>query len=309
MTLRASTAAVALPATGPMRAAYGRWHHPQSLVCWASGTKVFLAGLVRALVADGALAWDTPVADLLGASGPGSMTVAALVEHRSGLPRILPEQRPTLPDPYRGWTTARFDERVLPHLDDLAAPDRVGQVEYSNLGYAVLARAVERSQSRDWLDLVRERVVAPLGLPPESVVVVPPEGAEPPDRGVADDGRSYALGSRSLCGRPVPDWDCSTGPFSAAGGLCSTVLTMAQLLRASLDTGGPLAPGDGPHAWQRQGTRAWHAGALLRSGSLLVADVDTGAVAAAHAVGGAPGHGATHAKKALDALLATRDRV
>jgi|GEM_PF-4311900 len=296
MTLRASTAVLVQSSRRDALSQYGRWHTPEAVVCWASVTKVFVAGLARSLVAEGRLSWDLPVGTLIGTVAPEAMTVRALIEHTSGLPRALPEQKPTLPDPYAGWTTEQFDDRVLSHLTDLAGPSVPDSGGYSNVGYAVLARAIEISQGRPWLELVRERVVEPLGMPGSAVLLAPPEGSssQPPQ----------ALGSRDIWGRPVRDWDVSDGPFSAAGGLCSTVPDMARILRAALDTESPLSPGDGPHAWQQHGARAWHNGALLRSGSLIVVDTDKRTVAAAHAVGGLPGHGARHAEKALGTLLA-----
>lgn len=121
------------------------------MVCWASGTKVVTAALVRALVTDGLLDWEARITELLGAPAPDQMTVASLVKHRSGLPRTLPKQRPTSPDPYRQWTNARFDERVLPELVELAGSGTPSEVAYSNLGYAVLARALEIRLERGWL--------------------------------------------------------------------------------------------------------------------------------------------------------------
>lgn len=298
MTARSSTAAVAVGRPGELTA-YGRWHRPESVVCWASGTKVFLAALVRSLVRQGRLSWATPVGDLLGVAAPPTMTVTALVEHRSGLPRALPEQKATLPDPYADWTTDRFDERVLGSLPALAALGTAGEYAYSNLGYAVLARAIERSEGRAWLDLVREHVVQPLGVPGDAVLVAPPQTAAPEGQ----PGLS-TLVPRTLRERPVAEWDTSRGPFAAAGGLCSTVPDMVRILRAALDADSPLLPEPGPHAWTRRGRRAWHAGALLRSGSLLVLDTATRAVGAAHALGGLPGHGARYAERALGALLA-----
>lgn len=301
MTALSSTGALVVARSGESRDAYGRWHTPDAVVCWASGTKVFLAGAARSLVARGDLAWEVPVGELLGVPAPQTMTLASLVEHRSGLPRTLPEQKATLADPYAGWTTEHFDERVLGDLHGLAAHGAPGEVAYSNVGYAVLARVLERTQGAGWLDLVREHVVAPLGVPAGAVLLAPPQMSPAgPPRAPAGPA---ALGARDLRGRPVAEWDVSVGPFAASGGLCSTVPDMVRMLRAALAAGGPLLPGDGPHAWERVGSRAWHAGALLRSGSLLVVDTGTGAAGAAHAVGGLPGHGARHAERALTALL------
>jgi CubicO group peptidase (beta-lactamase class C family) len=308
MTARSSTGALVVAGSGHTRDAYGRWHTPESVVCWASGTKVFLAAAARSLVARGDLTWEATVGELLDVPAPPTMTLASLVEHRSGLPRTLPEQRATLPDPYAGWTTERFDERVLGDLTNLAAQGAPGEVAYSNVGYAVLSRVLERIGGASWLELVREHVLAPLGVPGDAVVLAPPEAS--PTRTPRGTGTAWAapdvpaaLGARDLRGRPVAEWDVSVGPFAASGGLCSTIPGMVGILRAALGAGSPLLPGEGPHAWERQGSRAWHAGALFRSGSLVVVDTGTGAVGAAHAVGGLPGHGARYAERALTALL------
>ena len=301
MTMHTSAAAIVSTTSGEVASRYGRWHQAESVVCWASGSKVFLAALARSLVTEGALAWDTRVGDVLGVPAPGHLTLTALVEHRSGLPRALPEQKPTLPDPYAGWTTERFDARVLANLTDLA-PEPAPTASYSNVGYAVLARTLEVSQGREWIDLVRARVVEPLGVPGDAVLLAPPVASPTAGASTPPDGRT-AVGPRSLRGRPVADWDVSTGPFAAAGGLCSTLPDMARILRAALDAASPLAPGDGPHAWSNTGSRAWHAGALFRTGSLLVVDTSTGAVGAAHAAGGLPGHGERYAQKALGSLV------
>lgn len=130
MTARSSTGALVVAGSGHTRDAYGRWHTPESVVCWASGTKVFLAAAARSLVARGDLTWEATVGELLDVPAPPTMTLASLVEHRSGLPRTLPEQRATLPDPYAGWTTERFDDRVLGDLTNLAAQGAPGEVAY-----------------------------------------------------------------------------------------------------------------------------------------------------------------------------------
>lgn len=297
MTARHSAGVEIRVTDGETFSSYGRWHTPRSVVCWASGTKVFVAALARALVSSGALDWDLPVGQLLGERTPEHVTVASLVEHRSGLPRVLPEQESAHADPYRSWTVERFDARVLPSLAELASAGPRGESGYSNLGYALLGRAMEIAFDASWLDLVRHHVIAPLGLETETVSVRRPEGIE-----AQGDG---ALSPRSLRGRAVPDWDLSTGPFSAAGGLCATVADMSAALQASLDLGGHLTRSDGPQAWGWQEGRAVHAGALLRSGSLLMINPENGTVGAVHAVGGLPGRGAQLAERRLTAFVRT----
>lgn len=291
MTLRKSTAA-ALHRPGQEDVTdYGRWHDPATPVAWASVTKLFLAATVRSLVTDGSWTWETPAAELLGVSAPDELTVRALLEHRSGLPRLLPEQSRELIDPYRAWTDERFDEAVLPRLPELITGEP-GREEYSNLGYAVLTRALERDQGQGWLDLLRTRVLTPLGVDPLGFSL----------GGSGRDGLDVVL-SRSLVGGAQWDWDASAGPFSGAGGLCAPVPLMLRTLVSALEHPSELDPRRTPHAWLAgpDGVYTFR-GALMRSGSVVVVQPDTGRVGVAHAVGGMASRGAEHAEAALTRL-------
>lgn len=271
--------------------AYGRWHSPDTPVAWASVTKLFLASTVRALVARDALSWDTCVGDVLHAEAPASLTVRSLVEHRSGLPRLLPEQSRQVIDPYTSWTHEQFDAAVLPRLAALVG-ESAGEEEYSNLGYALLTRVVESSQQQPWLDLLRALVIEPLGVDPALFTL----------GGSGRDGQPVVL-SRSLWGSRQWDWDLATGPFSGAGGLCTTVPAMREALVAALGQPSELDPRRTPHAWVRvrEGVYSMHGG-LMRCGSVVAVEAGSGKVGVAHAVGGMAGRGAEHAEAALTRL-------
>ena len=246
---------------------------------------MFVAALVRSLVADGTIGWDTTAGDLLGVAAPGTLTVEALVTHRSGLPRLLPGQERSR-DPYGSWTDERFDAEVLPQLGALTGEPGVEPV-YSNLAYAVLVRALETGLGAPWIDQLRTRVVEPAGLPGSAVGLLAPDGV---------------VRSRSLTGRALDDWDVSTGPFSGGGGLCSTVPDMVRLLGSALAGTSELDPRRTPHAWEGSAPRWWHRGALLRSGCVLLVDVERKTVVAAHVAGGFPGRGAEDAERAVARL-------
>lgn len=133
-----------------------------------SVTKVATALAVLALVEDGLLDLDAPVADLLPwfeveQSEGRAMTVRDLLRHTSGL-------RDTVPAVF-GWL--RYDEDLpnqtgylrskMPDytsLKFLPGEDR----HYSNLGYMVLGAVIEAVTSETYEDVVRERVLAPAGM-------------------------------------------------------------------------------------------------------------------------------------------------
>ena len=275
---------------------FGRWHSADALACWGSVSKVLLAALTRALVERGNLTWDTTVGELTGMRAPDALTVEALVSHRSGLPRLLPEQARMIRDPYGPFTDERFDAEVLPRLNELAAKPTT-ESEYSNLGYAVLTRALEIAEGRSWIEMLRELVVVPAGLEPQSVTL---------DPGTTQEQGAAVVRARSLAGRVLDEWDLSTGPFSGAGGLWASIATMSALARTALEPGSPLDPLSGTTAWIAEHPRFWHNGAVMRSGGIVVVDVMAETVTIAHSVGGLPTGNATRAEKLAAAVMSAQ---
>lgn len=296
MSLLTSGAAIVQLGDGPRFETYGRWHASESPACWASVTKVFVAALTQHLVNGCVLEWDAPVGSILGVAAPDYMTVSSLVTHTSGLPRVLPEQEATRGDPYQQWTAPVFDARVLHALDELAQVPMAGTFAYSNLGYAVLERIIEKVTGRRWIELVGESIIAPLGLP-EDIVGLPPVTSSP------DRTSNQVVAPRDVRGRYLTDWDVSTGPFAAAGGLCATVPAMFDVFRASFTSGGLLTSTSGPNAWVTSGTRLWHTGATLRSGCAVTMDRESKMIGVVHASGGRPGRGVTYAERTFTRLL------
>lgn len=281
-------------ADGRMHERYDGWHRPESLLRWASVTKVLTAGVAHLVVEDGTLSWDTTAADVLEADVPETITVGSLVEHRSGLPRILPAQSRgrDLLDPYRRWTTDRFDTDAIPALGELVDDERASTGEYSNLGYAVLTRVLEVATGSAWIDLIRDRLTTPLGIAPDAVDVAPRHGT-----------RADVLEALSLLRRrPLEEWHIGSGSYVGAGGLVASLPTMVTLFRETTD-GGPLDPRRSPHAWSVIDDLAVQNGSVLRSGSIVTLRPDTGALGIGHAVGGLPAFTYRLAEEALTALV------
>ncbi|MFI7229364.1 serine hydrolase domain-containing protein [Nonomuraea angiospora] len=125
-------------------------------------TKIWTATLIQQLVDDGVLDLDRPVRDYLPGfrlSDPAateSLTARHLLTHTGGI------------DGNHFIDTGRNDDAIekfvatLAEADQLLPPDTV--LSYSNSGYVVLGRLVEVLRGKPFHDVLRERLVTPLGL-------------------------------------------------------------------------------------------------------------------------------------------------
>lgn len=137
----------------------------------ASGTKGLTALAVLSLVADGTLALDTRVRDLLGSDLPlvdDGVTVEHLLSHHSGIGDYVDEEAvPEVTDhvltvPVHTLATA---EDYLPVLDGLPQVSPPGErFTYNNSGFVVLAIVAARAARVTFEDLVLDRVCRPAGM-------------------------------------------------------------------------------------------------------------------------------------------------
>ncbi|WP_084960795.1 serine hydrolase domain-containing protein [Thermoactinospora rubra] len=159
-------------------------------------------------------------------------TLAELASHRAGLPRV-----PTTPkllalsylfnltglDPYRG-TGPR---ELLADAASASASER-GQVSYSNIGMAVLGLALAESQGVPYGELLRTRILQPLGM--SATAVLGPGDPLPAGR---------AHGSKAN-GMPMDPWR-GHGYNPAGVGVWSTARDLAVLVKAVMDGSAPGA--------------------------------------------------------------------
>jgi len=123
-----------------------------------SVTKTFTAVLVMALRDAGRLDLDDRLDAHLPGIAHGDLTIRRLLGHVSGLQR----------EPVgRVWETLdNPDAEAL--LADLAKAEQVlaphEVFHYSNLAFALLGQVVERLEGRPWEEVLRERVLGPLGM-------------------------------------------------------------------------------------------------------------------------------------------------
>lgn len=211
----------------------------RTLFALASVTKPVTAAVAMSLVDEGLIGLDEPVTrfvpefaratvDETGPFEAGRRLIGLrqLLSHTSGLPEDLPPG--TLPA--RGMPDLQAITDALIGQSLVYEPGT--QLIYSNAGYALICRVVERVTGHDLWDEARARILDPLGL---DDVVARPAG-ETLDRIPAvidarNAGTDYeGYNSAYFRGLAMP-W----------AGLCGSAPDLARLAGAFLSGGGPLS--------------------------------------------------------------------
>lgn len=186
-------------------------------------TKVFTGTLLADMARRGEVRLDEPVADLLpdGVTVPSrggrQITLVDIAEHRSALPRLPDNFAPAdANNPYADYSV----EQLYAFLSSHELRRDIGsQYEYSNLAVGLLGHALSLRAGTSYEDLVRERILEPLGM--ESTgITLDEEMAEWMTRG------------HDRSGRVVPLWDIPT--LAGAGALRSNMIDMLRFLDANV---------------------------------------------------------------------------
>ncbi|MFC5849063.1 serine hydrolase domain-containing protein [Deinococcus petrolearius] len=280
----------------------------------ASVTKPFTAALASALVARGALTWDTPLRRLGGPLRglPTHFTARRLATHTAGVPghpaRAALTALTHFHDPYGRMTGAQ----ALASARRWSRDPRPPTFLYSNLGMGVLALALahaagEELSAAGYGAALARLVSGPLGL--TRTGLRPPPGALVAPRGLL--GGSEATGFGPLAG--------AGGLFAPAGDLLSfgeAHLSGAAgghwqaaehprglpLPRAGVAPGWFTTPPPGP-AVPEAGWPRWHDGVARGTRTALGFSPASGAVVTVLARGGLPLLGTRGAAPALALLL------
>lgn len=226
-----------------------------SMLEWGSITKG-LVGTTACLT----LEVERPVAHYLPGVPDAEMTVADLVHHTSGLPRLPATMRDRVfADPYREAVGVPLDLAVAVPVTPR------GQFVYSNLGYALLGAVLDEVHG-DWFTAVCQHVLEPAGI--NSAALVP------------------ALAERvvpKLFGRLITPWALGESSFAAAGGVWSTFDDLCQYADWAL---APGAGGARTVSWQREGASTWINGEVRAAGAVIANAA--GVTAVVHALAKAP---------------------
>jgi D-alanyl-D-alanine-carboxypeptidase/D-alanyl-D-alanine-endopeptidase len=191
-----------------------------SLLRLNSITKVFATEALASLVADGKLRLTDPLQRYAGDKAVPTfngrpMTLLDLATHSAALPREMGDAPHDAPP--RTWPTHADRWAWLPGYHLPWAPGTVAA--YSNIGFDLLADAIEAAAGQTYPDLLLARVTGPLGMA-DTVFAPTPEQC-----------RRLMIGSG--LGGPGPCVD--TRATDGSGGLYSTGNDMARWLHHNLE--------------------------------------------------------------------------
>ncbi|NJD18646.1 MAG: DUF3471 domain-containing protein [Gemmatimonadetes bacterium] len=192
-------------------------------------TKVFTGTLLAEMAARGEVRREEPVQDLLppGVTVPSrSGKVIRLVDlstQVSGLPRLPANLRPAnATDPYADYRA----ESLYAALGGITLTRDPGELyEYSNLGVGLLGHALALRAGMSYEDLVRRRILEPLGMSHTGMTLTP-------------DMQSWMVKGHDQAGDVVPLW--SFDALAGAGALRSDMHDMLTFLKANV--GEPRSP-------------------------------------------------------------------
>jgi CubicO group peptidase (beta-lactamase class C family) len=196
---------------------------PDTRFAIGSITKGFTATLLATFVDEGLLAWDRPVAEVLpdfrmaDPVATETLTLRDLLTHRSGLPRHDMTW-------YRSGQTRDALYAGLRYLPPTAGlRDRA---QYQNLMVMVAGRMAEQAGGRPWEDLVKERLLVPLGM-----------GATGFWTQATGNSPQFASGYAERDGELVRTPFLDLTGIAPAASLASTARDLASWLRFQLDRG------------------------------------------------------------------------
>lgn len=194
-------------------------------------TKVFTGSVLADMVSRGEVRLEDPVATFLPATvtipsrNGRQITLLDLATQTSGLPRLPGNLAPRdSSNPYADYTV----RQLYDFLSGYTLPRDVGATyEYSNLGLGLLGHALALKAGMSYEELVRRRILVPLGMRETAITLTPAL-------------RARLAPGHDAGGEPVPNWDLPT--LAGAGALRSTARDMLIFLAANIDsTKAPLS--------------------------------------------------------------------
>ena len=210
----------------------------------ASMTKSFTAATVLGLRDDGLLSLEAPLTEYLPWSrsiGLPSVAPALRIGHLLTMSAGFPTDDPW-GDRQESLPLDEFDAMVAGGLTFCRAPGL--EFEYANIGYALLGRVIAQVTGQDYRDVVRDRLLAPLGMTSSTFDVTSTAGR--------------VIGMHPVAHGLVEQEEGPSGAFSPMGGLWSTIEDLATWV-AFLEGAWADAPDTGPLSrWSRREMQRAH---------------------------------------------------
>jgi CubicO group peptidase (beta-lactamase class C family) len=145
-------------------------HEPDGNTQYRIGslTKMFVAVLVMRLRDEGRLDLADPLGKYLGLSQAENVTIGQLLSHTAGLASETP-------GPWWERTPGELRPELASILGDDPGRHPAGRLfHYSNPGYALLGALVGRLRGLPWHEVLRQEILAPLGLARTTLSPEPP---------------------------------------------------------------------------------------------------------------------------------------
>lgn len=234
-------------------------YRQDGLIEWGSITKAATAAAFEVAVNQGLLRDDLEVRRLLPDHDQARFTSRSLVEHTSGLPRTHAGMGAGLwRDPYRDLVGSSLSPALF-------APGQSRAFVYSNLGYALLGRILDRVAG-GWWERVLSTVLHPAGV---TTATLDPDLTR----------RVTRTGWRRRSEEP---WPIGLTDYAAAGGIWSTFEDLRKFTAWSLHDSSRRT------AWRQEGDAIWVNGRTRSSGCCILATSAGDRAAVVHTVGRAP---------------------
>lgn len=194
-------------------------------------SKAFTGALLADMVARAEVKLEDPVSLYLPVNaitpmrGGRTITLLDLSTQSSGLPRLPNNMRPASGmNPYADYSV----EQLYDFLSKYELTRDIGvQYEYSNLGVGLLGHALALRGKKSYEDLMRERILAPLGMKSSGITL-------------SDEQQKRLAPGHNFGGAITPNWDLPV--LAGAGALRSSTHDLLRFLAANIDsTQGPVA--------------------------------------------------------------------
>ncbi|SDG39792.1 serine hydrolase domain-containing protein [Psychroflexus sediminis] len=181
-----------------------------------SVTKVFTSTLLAQLVLENKVELSDSIQYYF--SFPlkeNKITLESLSNHSSGLPRLpsnLNLATANLKNPYQSYAEADLDYYLSTEME-FSSGDQPSY-QYSNLGAAILAKALENATGKTFAELLSEKIFQPLEMKNSSL-----------DK---DSVGGNLVQGLDASGNPTPVWDM--GQFGGAGAILSTTTDLSRFV-------------------------------------------------------------------------------
>jgi len=169
-------------------------------------SKQFTAAAILLLVQDGKLSLEDPVEKYVpGLTRGGDITIRQMLSHTSGYQDYWPQDYmfPLMTEPATPeFIMERWARKPLDYEPGT-------KWQYSNTGYVIAGRIVEKASGQPFFEFLQQRILAPLGL--KSALDF---DREPRAEGMAEGYTQYALGPSRVVTPSAPGWLFGAGQLA-----------------------------------------------------------------------------------------------